>query len=280
MEKHLSSKIIDNIFLIVSVFVLSFLWIRYYEHNSVLILLYASLVTMLVCSVVHIVKTKKYDKQVKLKNENKLIENLSNYLIFSPTKQVVKTFEETLKSRNIPYKTICDMLVFNDVCVRPIYSKTKCDDADILQTLNKINSHKLSPNKIIICAKSYTEDAKKLVKTNSHLKISLLDEKEVFDEFFKPINYQVEYNSSTPKKKSVKEKLGNLKNIAFNKKRFKGYMISAVVLLIGSYFLRYNIYYLVFASIMLVLAVFSYFNKPYNKKKANIFETNSQKKSP
>ena len=57
-----------------------------------------------------------------------------------------------------------------------------------------------------------------------------------------------------------------LLNIAFNKNKTKSYVVTGLIFLISSIFLRYNIYYIVFTTLMFVFALFSYFNKPFNKK--------------
>lgn len=276
MEKRIFSKIIDNLFLIVCVFIVSFLWVRFYQHNPVLILLYSSLITSLIYSAIHLIIKHKQIKNKSIKKEDLAIANLSHLLLFSTNQECIKIFENSLKLRNLEYTKTTKYILFNNNMLIPFYSKTKVDDNDILQIFLKAKQLKIKAKLIIICAKNFTEDAKNFIKTMSQQEFLLLDERQTFNTFFKPINYQIETKSQQKNKQKFKDKVNNLVNIAFNKSRFKGYLTSAIILLIASYFMRYNIYYLVFSSLLMILALFSYFNKPFNKPKKDIFTTDAK----
>lgn len=224
---------------------------------------------MVVCSIVHLCLTKKGETQIKQKNQQKLAENISQYLLFSTKQETLKIFENVLKKKNCEYTKKTNFICFNDNALYPVYTKTKCDDNDILECIVKLNTAKISATNIIILAKTFTDDAIKFSKTLSQ-KVILMNEYQTYELFFKPVNFIVENKSQ--KKLSFKQKSRNLIDIAFNKKRFKNYMISALIVFIGSYFMRYNIYYLIMSTILIILALFSYFNKPFNRPQKDIFD--------
>ncbi|MBQ8793050.1 MAG: hypothetical protein IJZ62_05715, partial [Clostridia bacterium] len=53
---------------------------------------------------------------------------------------------------------------------------------------------------------------------------------------------------------------------SFNKKRTKGYLLSAFILILSSLFVRGSIYYCVISSLCVIFALISYFNPYFNTK--------------
>ena len=273
MQKKLSSIIIDNIFLIIATFLVCFVWVRYHVHNNILILVYSSILTFVICSIFHIFYQKKQKKLNFNKKERKNIENLTFFLIFLSQEDKIKYFKNALKIKGLNVTNQNNFLVFNDYILSINYSTTCSNQNNIIETIIKISSGNFNKQNIIICSPSFNDEAIKLVKKIYQYKIILLDEKDVYNKLFKQLNLQTEHIKN---KLTKKQKVFDLLNIAFNRKRFKGYLISALILLISSYFLRYNIYYLIFSTILSFFAVFSYFNNFFNKKTTDIFEnTNS-----
>lgn len=277
MKKTFASKIIDNFVLILTIFFVAFLWVRYYEHNTLLIFLYTGLITFLLCSLIHLLTNKKQKKLEISQKEAVFIENLSNFLLFSSKKQVLLEFEKTLKKRSIPYTTHSFYISFNDYILVPLYCKQTIDDEIILDTIKKLNSQKVCIKNIIICAIDFDKSAKNISKKTPEYNIKLYNQAETYLTFFKPINYELDIKPKPKQKTTFKQKLNNLSLVAFNKKRFRAYIISAIVLFVSSYFMRYNLYYLIFSSILFLFAFFSYFNKPFNKPERDIFEYQPQK---
>lgn len=275
MKKTIASKIIDKLVLILTVFFIAFLWVRFYEHNSFLIILYTCLITIGVCGIIYAFSLKKQKKLEISQKEAVFIENLSTFLLFSSKKQVLVEFEKVLKMRNISYSSHTNFLVFNDIILVPLFSKQVIDDENILDIVKKIKSQKISKKNIIICANSFSESAKKISKKSSDYNIDLFDQAKTYLVFFKPVNYSPNIEQKPKQKVSFRKKFSNLIYVAFNKKRFRGYIISALILFASSYFMRYNLYYLIFSSILFLFAFFSYFNKPFNKKDKDIFEAST-----
>lgn len=274
MKQHKLSLLIDNLFLIISIFIISFLWVRYYEHNSFFILLFSSLITFALCSIIALVKNKKNSKTLSKKTRLNCIENMSKKLMFQSQKQTLYFFEYVLQHKNIKYEIYGNFIRFESTLIYPLFSKLECNANDIIETIIDTNSQNIVFNKIIIVSNSYTNDAVKISKLYNK-KVMLLNKEETFSTFFEPINYVFENNSQKHNKVSFKEKISNLTQIAFNKSRTKSYVLSSIILIIGSYFMRYNIYYLCFATLLIFFALFSQFNKPFNTKQESIFANES-----
>ncbi len=271
MEKTLLSKILDNLFLIFAVFVVSFLWIRYYEHNTFLILLYSSLITFFSCAVFYFFNKKKNAKKELSLKEYKNINALTTSLMFSSQNKCLSVFEQTLQKRNITYQKNKTCLIFDENAIRPCFNKTEVDDNALLEIVLEIKAKNLKIKTLCVCAKKFTDSAKKLASSIDDFNILLYDDKQTYCVFFKPVNFEIEQKPKTQTKTPFKQKMKMLADVAFNKKRFKSYFLSAVVLFIASYFMRYNIYYLCFSSLLIIFAFFSYFNRPFNKKEKNLF---------
>ena len=275
MKKNYSSSIIDNLVLIFSVFFISFLWIRYYEHNTFLVLLFSSLITFFICAFLHFILKKRQKNQKIKQKEAIFIEKISNFLIFSTKQQILSVFEKCIKSKKVETKRVGDYIIFNDILLRPIYSRQTVLDSDVIESILKAKSKKLTEKNLIICGVGFSAEAKEVAKKCSQINITLLDQKQTYFTFFKSTNFCL--NDENEKKKlPLKTKLKNLSLIAFNKQRFKSYLFSALVLFVGSYFMRYNLYYLISSTVLILLAFFSYFNKPFNKPEKDIFETKKE----
>lgn len=271
MEKTLLSKILDNLFLIFTVFVVSFLWIRYYEHNTFLILLFSSLITFFVCSVFYFVNKKNNTKKEISIKECKNIDSLTSTLMFSSQAKCLSFFEQTLQKRNIIYTKNKTCLVFEHNVIRPCFNKIEVDDNALLEIILEIKAKKIKPKIVCVCAKKFTDNAKKLASSVDDFNLLLYDNKQTYCVFFKPLKIEIEQKPKKETKLTFKQKVNALLGVAFNKKRFKSYFLSAIVLFIASYFMRYNIYYLCFSSILIVFAFFSYFNQSFNRKEKNLF---------
>lgn len=271
MEKTFLSKILDNLFLIFAVFVLAFLWIRYYEHNSFLILLYSTLITFSVCGVIYFINKKKQSKKAISLKESKTIATLCNTFLFSSQAETLKIFEQALIKRNIEYEKTHNFLSFEQCVIMPAFNKIEIDDNALLEIIMKVKSKKTDTKTLCICAKSFSDNAKKLSTSFSEFSVVLYDIKQTYIIFFKPINYEVRNEKVAKTKTPFKQKIRELLGVVFNKNRFKSYFLSAIVLFIASYFMRYNLYYLTFSSLLILCAFFSYFNKPFNKPEKNLF---------
>lgn len=256
MKKTILSKIIDNLFLVLIVFLTAFLWVRYHEHNTLLILLYSSVITITFCLIFYLIVKFKNKKKSLTAKHAKQIELLAQKLIFATQSEVIKIFEQSLKKRDISYTKTTKYLAFDQNLIVPIFYKTKVDENSLLEVLLSLKTKKISAKLVCICACDFDSTAKNLANQFTDYNILLYDKKQTYTVFFKPVQYEVESVVIKRQKTPFKQKIKVLINVAFNKKRFKGYILSAIVLLIASYFMRYSLYYLISSSILVLFALF------------------------
>lgn len=117
-------------------------------------------------------------------------------------------------------------------------------------------------DKIIILCFEYDKDSIAFLK-NFKEEIILLDRFESYSlykeyEFFPEITQEY--------KKEAKLTFKDLLAYSFNRSRTKGYLISSIILIITSFFVKINVYYCVISSILLLFALISYINPKYNHK--------------
>ena len=126
----------------------------------------------------------------------------------------------------------------------------------------KIKLSEKELNKIIFVCKNYDTRSKEVVELFDK-KIILLNEKETYSQILKPLSFKCPIKEI--KKETKKEKLQGMLAVMFSKNRTKGYFLSAIVLLLGSLIMRYNMYYIISASILCLLALYSHFNTRFNQ---------------
>jgi len=263
MEKSKLGHLIDFLFKAVLIFFISFIWLRLYIHNNTLILILSILITFFLSFLISFFLRKKINKLNLTKKELKEKKEYLNQLNFSNTEAINKfllSFYKAEKTTKLKEYFIIEkeekIIVFNN------FSFNNCD-VNFLINCVKISNLK-NINKIIIFANNFENTCLDFVKNLKNFKLKLID----FDNFY--VNYMKKediYPVITIKyEENHRYTLKELLNIAFNKKKTKGYVITGFIFLISSIFLRYNIYYIIFTTIMFIFALFSYFNKIYNKK--------------
>lgn len=191
----------------------------------------------------------------------KMAQNISKYFLLCTKQEVAKEFCKLL-SKTAETKIKSDYLITNKVAIRPLYNTTQITDKDVLESFAKIKNSSLQ--KLIICCQSCTEKARDVAGIIKTKQVQILTEYDAYKQVFEPAGFVVELPKDKPLK--FKEKLKKQSFVAFNKKRTKSYLLVAITMLFGSFVLRYNVYYLIFATISTLLALYSHFNTKFNTK--------------
>lgn len=256
------SSVFDFVFGTAFVFLISFVWSRYFLHDIFLTVFLSGIMTFLIVTIFHLIKKIKYKNKELSNGELKSAQNISTNFLLMTEQQILKEFEKYL-SKKYEVKQKSDFIVVNDTILRPIFSCYEITDKEILESYTKTKYMKAK--KLIIVCKSYSQKAKQIASIIQEKKVIILDELSAYENIYKPLNFKTTSN--------IKE-IKNKKNInyyiefALNKDRTKNYFLVSVFMLIASFVLRYNLYYLIFATITTSLALYSHFNKRFNKKKS------------
>ena len=260
MEKSKLSFLLDFLFKSILIFFISFIWLRLYIHNNTLIFILSGIITIFFSVIISLTIKKKRNKIKLTKQEENFKKETKHKLLFLNNNEILDyllqklIFGEMLLHLEINQKT--PTLVFYNFS----FNKTEIDF--IINCLKSASNTNVT--NILIISNEFDKNCSLIVKNIKNFNVNLLN----FDDFY--IFYAKENITQLESKIIYEEKskytFKELLNIAFNKKKTKSYVITGLIFLVSSLFLRYNIYYIVFTTLMFSFALFSHFNKPFNKK--------------
>ena len=234
------SNIILKYFLLFSV---CFLWLNYIKIPNTIALTVSIAISALLGYIIYLIQKAKTKRQNISKEENAKIEDTSLQLMYGTKKQVLDFFHNTFKSQ-YSTKMHNDYISLNNYNFFPIYTTETITQSDVLKAL------KQSDKEIVIACVSADQSAIKCAKLTSK-KVNILTQADVYSILKK---YNSFPNFSITKTAKKKLKLTDIKNSTFAKANAKGYLISSFIILFSSFFVRFNIYYTCFSTLLLILA--------------------------
>lgn len=250
--------LLDTVFLVLTSFFVSFCWSRYYVKDNVICLLIALLISAQIYLLVNaLFKTKKNKNRLK-KDQQKKTEALRNYLAFLPQKETIKLFSDALglnefkAMTNALITTVSDkktMFVF-DFCLCSLTPKELAEHIK--------NACEAKTDSLVIYADGFDKFALTIV-ANSPLPVKLFDISQTFLLFDK--KGKMPEIKQKPKNKLLGKKFFY---VAFDKSRAKYYLFSCLFLLATSFFTFFRIYYLISATILFCLFIYTKFNTRFN----------------
>lgn len=277
MEKGYFSFFCDFIFYAFLIFSISFIWLRYFIHNDITLYLLAFLITISLSLILALIFRKKVNKFKLTKKEKKLKQNYLNYLLFLDNKETTNLVKQFYKDRVI--KSCSNYLIVAKENLNLVKDKRKyIKNSEKIIIFYDFSINNLSKNSVISFVKksinlniksieilsiNFDKECFSFAKKIKGFTINLIDFDKLYSEKLK--NYEINVSEKLVYEEKNKYTFKELLQIAFNKKKTKTYSLTGLIFLFGAIFFRYNIYYLVFTSIMFIFALISYFNKAYNK---------------
>lgn len=240
-------------------------------HNNILIWIYTISITLIISIFLLIILKKKIYKFSYSKKETKEKQQILNNLIFAQNKDInnylIKFFDNFEIKKHKNFFVLCDkdnkkFIVFQKFCLNEL------TDADIVEYIKTSEKENIK-NVYIFCA-YFNKNCSGFCKNIKEFKVKIVDFNNFYASFIKKQNIKPDFKEKYEEK--TKYSFSELLGMAFNKNKTKQYFFTGLIFLIGSIFLRYNIYYLIFTSIMFIFCLFSYFNKIYNKKTDDPFK--------
>lgn len=267
MKKLFIFKTLDSFFRLFLIFLIVFVWIRYFVDSFWLSVLFSLLATFLVDMLYMFFKSKKQNKINIKKEEQDAINNYTNTFIYSDQKYNVDFFYKLCAKNYNAIKKSKYIIISHpqtNVVLYPIFLYRDLSIDDVIACYNNVRHEK--PKRIVICTNKYNSDLEKFVNS-LNVEVIILDKEQTYYSLLK--KYDI-YPKITKIENSQKITFKQFVRLALNKKRAKAYFISALFLLFSSFFVPYKIYYLIFSTILLILCflcLFSYkFNKPAPQK--------------
>jgi len=249
------SKISNIIFLMVSIFCLSFLWCNFYIKNFK-ISLYSSIIIIASFCIIfvplYIIKQKHTNFS---KNEQLKFEAIKNNLLFSNEIDTLKILSPIINLQN--FIKINNHHLYSQKDNKDIFLLFY-DDNIFINKLCEIYKSRISNNIIIYCINK--PNSKDFIE---NITLNYIDAKEIYNSLKeKEINFQ----SNIIIKKKSKLKFKDILYVILSKEKSKSYFWLGILLLFSSMFTPYSIYYIIFSSFLILLAIFCRFNPIFNKK--------------
>lgn len=249
-------------------FLFVFVWIRFFVRKLSISLLITTLLTI-AFELLFLFISKKISKSSSLKLKEKQdaenmffsLANTNNQGLFLKKLARENAQVEKVSLHHVVFKKQGDRLL--------MYFVDNIEGLDcqkLFEIVKKFNSESI--NKILILCKQIKD---KQVYSFLNLfdgKVVVFDEYQTYQNLYKKHQIFPEITNKLPSAK--KQTLKTLIAYSFNKKRTKGYLFSAFVLILSSIFVKTTIYYCLISTILLLFAMFSYFNPQFNKKEQSI----------
>ena len=250
-QTHLS-KISNTIFLIGIIFFINFIWINYYLKNINKSIISSITISLTFCIVFFIIKkivTNKKRNSLDTKNN---IEHLKKQLLFGKDNEILphicKAFEsfDLTPINNNHYVDNKNNIDYYFMFFTPIINET-----DVIYIIKNAEYKNIK----VFCIestqfpriKNYTIEVFDTNKISKKLK-----EKNTFIDNY--INIQ----------KKPKLSINDIMCVVLNRKKSKQYFLFGILLIFTSLFSPYIIYYNVIGTLMLLLSLYSRFNKKFN----------------
>ena len=253
MHKLRISIILDIILTSGILFVLFFCWFRFYSNNLVLSIFISLLITFLIVFILFFYKHKKDNKKSITAKQRKLALDCATQFRFSTPKEVRKFFYDIIKDKyKIENKPNGLIVTFENkrLMFVPSFEKeifTSNDLATYYSYAKKYNTKQLT-----ICSSEFDDNSKNLAKAIKTLPITLLDIYETFSQIIEPSQKLPETVIDT---QSAKLTFKQILSYAVSRDRTKNYTLFGIILIFSSFFVMFKIYYLVFGSVLLAMAI-------------------------
>ena len=245
-------------FKLLLIFLLVFVWVRYFIRSLLYSIIISAIITAIIDLVTRLFFNKRKQKQDLKFKEKVDAENIAisfaidgNYLTF---------YEKLFQDKQVVKKKEY-LLLNNQTALFPFFTLSPITVNDVAKIMKKLTKEKIS--KVIIPCGEISQDCLTFIKIFDE-EILLLDKYETYDKIYKNKNAFPEITRKTKEIKAMTFK--SIINQSFNKSKTKSYFISALALIFCSLFVRSTLYYVIFTSILLVFAIFSYINPIFNKK--------------
>lgn len=253
-----ASTIFQIILQTLLIFLLMFIWIRYYISPLWLTFVISTSSTIIIELLYRLLINKK-SKNKQLKNKEKaLAENI--FISICTTEQEYLNFLYKTLSTKDKCENKNSYIIINKYdtkkAIIPInkFEKINCDD--ILKAIKATRNDNL--DEILILCNDIEKECISFAK-KFNLKISFSNKYETYKNIYK------EYNSFPEERLALKKiKKNTLKEFisyAFSYDKAKGYGLTALILLISSIFVTFNLYYSIMVTVLVLFTFISLSNK-------------------
>lgn len=265
VNNYLMNKFLFIIQLLIKaflIFLIFFVWLKFFVYKLWVVIIISLICTFVILCFSTLLLTKnqkkKYLKQKEKEDAQDMFFSIANdrsYLTF---------YEELCKLRhsNTKKKKKYLLITHQDSSKTILYPINKYKEVSIddIKTIF-LETEKEQANKIVICCNEYDKKLISFIK-NYSIEISILDKYDTYMMLYQEYDYypKITMRTTETKKLTFKE----LISYSFNRSRAKGYLIASLFIFLTSFFVKISLYYCIFSSLLLLLALISYINPKCN----------------
>lgn len=257
-------KKIDYIVTRIILFIIFLLWIRYFVRNIFISLLFAALAVAVVSVVMHFafrLRRKKVENNAK---KSRAIKDFTRQLIYSETAYQLDYFASVLSSRYCVLRREDCLIVQNtDTAVFLRFSHNKLTAFDIADIYKRTRAY--DKKSALIITNGMSSAAAVEAKSIGSMNISFYSESDAYLLAERAGIYPETAVTAPEKKKLIKVR--EFIAFAIDKKKAKSYFLSSLALVFASLILSYSLYYIIFASVLLIMTVLCLFDINLNGRK-------------
>lgn len=240
-----------------------FVWVRYFVSKLALAMLISVIITAVLYLILYFLTKKRKNREGLKIKEKEDAENM--FLSLACNAKRVDFFVKLASKKHSNLKKFKDYVLISheDNTKTLLYLNFSFNNLTIPCFVEIYNKIKGKAEKVVILCYSYDKEVKSFAN-NFDIKFLIFDRFETYQRLYKFYDTYPEI-----KEKYKKDKLLTFKDFvaySFNKKRAKGYLISAMLLVLSALFVRTTIYYCITATILIILALVSQFNHIFNIK--------------
>lgn len=238
------------------IFSISFIWINYYYDNVIIVAIISTLIAIIIGQIIALIFKKKSNIIKLSQKEQSHINNISTQCLLTENSKILIFYKNLLGAkRDVEISKNKDAIIWQDTAFLPIYNKYTITQDDISIAYKNFHNY----DNLIIAGINFSDDAIALTSKISDCKISTLNIQQMYS-VYKKYDYYPDFNIKLATKERANFK--KVKETVFIKSNAKHYLLSGLLILITSFFIKYSTYYLVFATLLFVFSAISYF-KPF-----------------
>ena len=247
------TRIFDFILSRTVIFALAFIWFRYYLDSFLLTCMAAAGITVGISFIIFLVTAPKARKAGISGAEKQHMKEVINQFMYSENNRNIEYFYNIIKNEYPSALLPGCIITENDRMKTLIFTRFTFSSAspdDIREAV--IECRRYNVARAVIFCNSYSLKAKEISSEIEGFEIILMDAANTY-RFIKEFNMYPVIEIKTAKKTHRAIKV--LYKTAFSRAKVKAYLFGAVIMLLGSFFVRYNLYYLISATVFLFFAL-------------------------
>jgi len=243
---------VDDLFGSFIIFVLCLIWFRYFFSSLILSLALSVVVSLIISFSRMEFRKRKFTAFTLNKEQITKMENLMTYLLLSRQEEITTLFNNKIQGQAKGKVIIKD---------NEIYYLFFDNETFTLNNFYKLTKSLPQNVTVKIFANSFESQLVSLVKNYTSLNIKLCAKDVIYKEYFS----DVDLDMSTRLKTESKHTFVDILKLFVRPENSKGYLFSALYILLACLIIPQKLYYVIFASILLLLAYICSLNKTTQK---------------